>query len=107
MNQHDYLHGRQALIKAYKGFACSVPDAPEEVLEKIIVRQILLRAGFDYVLDAVDALGIDRVQAYWDALLTSPDPDTQRVVGRIKPYTERILKHIRIGYERAAAARRA
>lgn len=75
----------------YRQFAWSNPKASEE----IVVRQMLLRPSFQPILDAAVALGFEKVNSEWQALLLEAGPQTLRAA----PVTERILRNIKNGLQ--------
>lgn len=84
----------EELKKMLRGVVWSNANAPDEVY----VRAALLRPHFHLFLALASELGLERLSAEWDSLKQSGDPRVERVAATVN----RMLLHIREGFEHAA-----
>jgi hypothetical protein len=84
----------QELKQKLRGVVWSNANAPDEVY----VRAALLRPHFHLLLAVASELGLERVSIEWDWLKRFGDPRVERVATTV----DRMLGHIREGFEHAA-----
>ncbi len=71
------------------------PAAPVDIL----LRRALVRPDFAVLLDAATELGVERLEEQWRLLQKEASTETLRTA----PVTNRMLRHIRHGYEQTTA----
>ena len=83
----------------YPGLVWSNPRASDSAY----ICAALLKPHFDIILDVCVEFGLERVEAEWQTLLSHGETAK---VNRARPLTERILDHIRMGFEDATRKNR-
>lgn len=78
------------------GYLWSAPKAPAEV----VIRAALVRPTFDRLLALARDHGIEGLEREWNALRAEGSIEAQRATVSV----ERILTHIKTGFQRAHAA---
>lgn len=78
-------------------YAVQLAWSNKHVSDDVLIRRALIKPGFHLLLDAVIEFGIDRVATAWAQLKSERNDE----VLRAEPITERLLKHIRHGYQQA------
>ncbi len=96
LNALDNRSSGEASFKdKHRLLAWSNPSAPVDVL----LRKALVRPDFAVLLDAATELGVERLEEQWSLLQKESSPETIRTA----PVTNRMLRHIRRGYEQITA----
>ena len=80
--------------RKYPALVWSNPGASDEVW----VRQVLIHPGFDLMLDALLAFGLDQLETQWAILLREQDPGALRA----RKITEELLQNAREAHIRAS-----
>jgi transcriptional regulator with XRE-family HTH domain len=87
--------GQTPFKDKHRLLAWSNPAAPVDVL----IRKALVRPDFGVLLDAATELGLERVEEQWVLLQNEASKETTRTA----PVTNRMLRHIRRGYDQTTA----
>ena len=85
----------EIIRQRHKGLVWSNRQAGDEVW----IRAAILKPGFSVLLDMAQVFGLKRLEDEWTLLQKDVPHEAQRV----SPTVNRILRNIRLGYERAAS----
>ena len=85
-----------AFRRKYPALVWSNPEAPDDVW----ICQVLIHPGFDLMLDALIAFGLDQLETQWAILLREQDPGALRA----RKITEDLLQNARDAHIRIRAS---
>lgn len=89
--------GRPASAATFRGRHPDLVWSNSKATDEVFVQRALLDPRFDVLLDAAKAFGPSKVEDQWHALVATQSAEVRRAA----PTTERMLRHIRRGYELA------
>ena len=80
-------------------YAMQLAWSNKHASDDVLIRCALIKPGFRLLLDAAIEYGLDRLEIIWSQLKSEGGEE----VSRAKPITERLLKHLKYGYQKATS----